>query len=268
VFRAGAGNQFYIDVNDNGPGAGTYKEARIRGYETMTAVATGTGPFPTVAQQANGLFVRKSVALDATTREWVVIADSKTFYFFAFSGDTAGSCTAYMFGDFYSLLTGDGYRTMIIGKITENSGTAAGDRLDVIVNGGNNTFTGSTSGHYIARGYTGLGTSITIGKVTSHEILSTSACMGSGSMAFPNPTDGGIYLSRVMLQEAVTSAINSRRGYMRGLWAFGHVLGSVDNGNTFTGTGDLSGRSFLVIKQSGNGGSYIMETSDTWDTSS
>src|SRR5262245_26448894 len=82
VFRMGGGNQFYLDVNDNGPGAGTGQEARVRGYETMTAVATGTGPFPTVAQLAAGIIVRKSAALSGTTRAWVMVADDRSFYLF------------------------------------------------------------------------------------------------------------------------------------------------------------------------------------------
>jgi len=68
VFRPGAGPQHYFQVADNGPGAGGAKEARIRGYVSMSAYNTGTEPFPTAAQATNALCIRKSTAADATVR--------------------------------------------------------------------------------------------------------------------------------------------------------------------------------------------------------
>ena len=67
----------YLRVNDAGPGVGGGKEARIVGYETMSDVNTGTLPCPTVANMANGLFVRKSATADATTRTWLIVADAR-----------------------------------------------------------------------------------------------------------------------------------------------------------------------------------------------
>src|SRR3990167_8837593 len=43
VYRQGAGCQFYLRVDDGGPGAAGAKEARFWGYETMSDVDTGTG---------------------------------------------------------------------------------------------------------------------------------------------------------------------------------------------------------------------------------
>jgi hypothetical protein len=54
---------------------------------------------------------------------------------------------------------------------------------------------------------------------------------------------------------------------MRGIWHFGHGIGNVVDGDTFTGTGDLAGRSFLVVEGIGTSGLMIVETSNTWDTS-
>ncbi|MCI0534890.1 MAG: hypothetical protein L0Z50_06660 [Verrucomicrobiales bacterium] len=41
AYRMGGGNQTYIRIDDNGPDADTYKEARIIQYETMSGVDTG-----------------------------------------------------------------------------------------------------------------------------------------------------------------------------------------------------------------------------------
>lgn len=266
AFRQGGGNQFYLRVNDAGPGSDGAQEARVVGYEVMSAISTGTDLFPTVAQAANGQFVRKSAAADATTRTWIVIADNRTFYLFIFSGDSANVCCGYMFGDVYSVLSGDGYRTMLIARSTEASAAAAQDKLDTLTGPGNSPY-GTVGGHWMARGYTGLGGAVNFGKVSSHE-LSNTAAVGQGQMGFPNPTDGGIYVARVYLQEATTSSLNSRRGWLRGFWHQGHAIANYVNGDTFTGVGDLAGKTFLIIKATGNTGVYCMEISDTWDTSS
>jgi len=44
-YRAGVGNRLYMSVNDNAVGAGGAKETRVSGFETMSALGTGTGQF-------------------------------------------------------------------------------------------------------------------------------------------------------------------------------------------------------------------------------
>jgi hypothetical protein len=75
VYRAPAGNQLYLRVDDTGTTA-----ARIVGYETMSAVSTGTGPFPTEAQVAGGLYAPKSANVNATARNWVIVANDRFFH--------------------------------------------------------------------------------------------------------------------------------------------------------------------------------------------
>jgi len=115
-FRQGAGNQFYLRVVDDASGAGTGKEAKTVGYETMSDVDNGTGLFPTAVQLATGITVRKSLTADATTRAWILIADDRTFYLFVLTADIGNTYYAFGFGDIFSLLTGDGYKTVIIGR--------------------------------------------------------------------------------------------------------------------------------------------------------
>jgi hypothetical protein len=66
-----SGMLLYVD--DTGPGAGAAREARVCGFETMSAITpTGTGQFPTSAQSAVGtgqLVIRKSTTADATTAQ-------------------------------------------------------------------------------------------------------------------------------------------------------------------------------------------------------
>jgi hypothetical protein len=45
-----------------------------------------------------------------------------------------------------------------------------------------------------------------------------------------------------------------------------HATTAFTDGDTFSGAGAYSGKTFLVIKGSASSGLYIVETSDTWDT--
>lgn len=264
VYRPDAGTRFYLRVNDNGPGAGTYKEARVVGYETMSDVNTGTNAFPTAAQMATQLFVRKSVALDATARDWIVLADSRTMYCFIKSEVAVGAAGVYMcftFGDFYSLVPSDLYNCILIARITENStsSTTAETMSGLAATVG----TTASGGHYVTRPYTGLGGSLPVNKFGNPTF---GGSQFAGTLPFPNASDGGIYQSRVWIGDPATAPQPSVRGRMRGLWATMHPIASFADGDTFNGTGDLAGRAFMFIKSAGNNGIYCTETSDTLET--
>jgi hypothetical protein len=265
VFKQGGGNGFYLNVQDGGPGAGGAKEARTWGYVVATAQDTGTGQFPTAAQLAAGIIVRKSASADATVRQWALVADDRTFYLFVQTGDSAGVYLAFAFGDLYSYLSGDGYRTLIVGRATENSAVVTNDTLDVLEGAG--AAPGALTGHYFARGYTQLGGSVNFGKHGDGNLAAGSNAL-NGVMPFPNPTDGGIYISRVYIVDPTTTPVRSRRGYLRGFYHWVHPIAGVIDGDTFIGVpgSEYDGRSFLLFKTSGNSGVYCIETTN-WDTS-
>lgn len=263
AYRPGGGNQFYLRVQDDGPGAGGAREARITGYESMSDVDTGTAPFPTAAQGVGGIAMvvaRKSATLDGTTRTCVVICDDRTVYVLVITGDVASTYYDWGFGDFKSLVPSDGFRTFIVGRTTENSSAASANRLDAL-GGFINT---PVTGHFCARAYTGLGTSITLGKVGNHTFNGTGSLLGL--VPFPNPSNGEIFVSPVWLSDTVTAPANSIRGRLRGFWHQCHPITSFTDGDIFTGVGDISGKTFKLYKQSGNAGIFCIETSNTLET--
>lgn len=260
AYRAPSGNQLYFRVQDDGPGLGGAKEARLTGYETMSDVDTGTNPFPTAAQGVGGVamvVIRKS-ADAGTNRPYKIWADARSCMGFVFTGDNAAVQMAFMFGEVYSALVGDAWNSMVIGRQTENSSTITNDRLDLF-----SAFNASITAHFIARSYTGLpiaNGSLAVGK--HGDVAKGSASVLIGTTTYPNPVDGGLYLSPVWIHE-VSSIV---RGRMRGLWQPLHAIASFTDGDTFSGTGDLSGKTFEVVKQGGNGGVYMIETSNTLET--
>lgn len=250
AFKQAAGNQFYLRVLDHNL-TSTTRYAFLRGFETMSDVDTGTGGFPTAAQQTNGLIVNYNTG--AVARPWIVIADDRTVYAFC---DIAGNATyyAFMFGDIYSYVSSDGYRTALIGMIDNTT-----DRL----NAGYADVTTAASGYYIARKYDGSGTSLQVGVHADNTYVSSS--VGKGPIAYPDPVSGGIVLSPVYLHEIAEPTI---RGKLRGFWHWSHAtsgIGDRDFFNGATGTA-FQGKSFLVISLSQAAGLYVMETSNTWQT--
>ena len=265
-FRQAAGNQFYVSVNDTALGSELAKNARVRGYETMSALATGTGLFPTAAQMTNGGFVRKSSTFDATARVWTLFADDRTVYLFVQTGDAASTYVSFGFGDIYSLTSGDGYRTGIFARTIQSGSVSATTCPLTDTHLGVTPFT-ECGGHYMARSHQGTGTSAPCTKTCDHMNMPNTGggvSTGKGLAAFPQPF-GKFLLNRLYIQENVAG--NVRRGYMRGLWSPGHPTGTLVDGNTFNGTGALAGRQFMVVGICAQTGLLAVETTQ-WDTSS
>lgn len=271
VFKQGAGCGFYLRVLDDGTLSAGAREASFYGEETASDVDTGTGLFPTAAQQATGLKMRKSETADTTQRQWTLYADNKTFYLFVDAGESTRYLTAMAFGDFFSFKSGDAYNCIAIGRVTSAAIDAAtNEALDLLQQGAPGS---GTTGSYIARGYNQAGTSVPIERRSPNFNLSTgSATIAMGAAlnwaVFPNPEDSGLYIGRVYLVDAFTSPGPNLRGYLRGFWAIQTTASVVPLEYSFSGVGTLAGRTFKVLGlRTGNNanGRYTMETSDTWD---
>lgn len=259
VFRMGAGNQFYLDVDDRGAtgvltGA-SGKEAAVRGYETMTDVSTGTNPFPTTAQLAAATAnFRKSATADTVPRGWVLFADDRTFILCILDGDAANVYRFYYFGDFYSIKTGDGFRTLLSVRSVVNTTTATGSLMAAFGSIG-----GAVAGIYTPRVAAGTGTS-----VNSNLTIPGSNPDSTGT--FPQ-LDNNIYLSRILTGDP-NIAPSVLRGWIRGIYFLIGATG-LNDGDTFTGAGDFAGRSFVIVKgiSSSPAPGVAIETT-AWDTSS
>jgi hypothetical protein len=240
-------NSAYLRVDDAGPGAATFQEARIRAYKTMSDIDTGTGPTPTVAQAANGLFVRKSAAASATAREWWCYADGRTFTLGIRSGDNVAWWYVMHFGDIASEVVSDPWPQTIIGRATENSAVAATEFADQT----NTTITTPLTGHYLMETYTGGAASWNNGSVLL------------GALNYTNGPNGAAMVTNTLIYEPTTHY----RGKLRGIWCWGHTIANLtDDSDLPTAVGAIAGKTFRGFKSGPNGGCYVMETS-AWETS-
>lgn len=270
VFKQGAGCGFHLRVLDDGSLTAGAREASFYGEETASDVDTGTGLFPTAAQQATGLKMRKSETADTVQRPWVLYADNKTFYLFVYTGNATAYLAGMCFGDFFSFKSGDAYNCIAIGRVTSAiADTLTNEALD-LVNGGT---TSTVIGHYVPRGYTQLGTAVNVEKRgTSFNMATASgaAAMGSytGWSVFPNPEDSGFYIGRLYIIDNTTTPTRNLRGYLRGLWSPQVTADVTPFEYTFAGVGTIASRTFKILGlRTGNAaaGRYVIETSDTWD---
>lgn len=302
----GANNSsgMYLYVDDTGPGAGGAREARVCGFETMSAITpTGTGQFPTSGQSAIGVgtvVVRKSSTADATARAWTLVANGQTVYLFTETGDQTAPLAAqtFMFGDFKSYKASDQYAVMVIGRQTENVSAAQYDPMQAVGGVSIMTLNNKMFGHYIARSWTGLGGSVQCGKVVDFGKVSGNTSAGAGGLvghwssdaalnwsnttinftfgrnaasaqqlSTPNGPDGAIWLSPVYVFHSF-----SLRGYLPGLWCPLQDRPLTHNDTITIASGNLSGKSLLAQQiaayinnnSTTDFGVATIEYSDTW----
>jgi hypothetical protein len=258
----------YLFVYDAGSGSANGAEAYLQGWDSITTMdngaVTGSNQFPTLAQLAvarGAVIARKSTAPTAVARSWIAFADSRSLYFNVLTNDVVNNYYSFMFGEFYSVKSGsvDTGRTMIVGRTTPSSSAASIEKLDTL---GNGSLVSATAGHFAAHAFGGGGSSITL-NVHGDSVKAANSGFTLGGITYFNPVDNGLYISPIWVVDNATSTI---RGRMRGFYHFLHAISNVVDTQTFTGSADYPGRTFQVVKQTGNAGVYFMETSDTLET--
>lgn len=246
VYQQPAGsNGMCLRVDDTGATSAT-----LRAYESMSAHSTGTNPFPTVAQSAGGLSVTKSDSASSATRPTILLSNGKLLYMFIGTSSTAwNTVDSFIFGDIDSRKPSDAFATILVAgaNIATSQVVAA--------------LSQASGNHYIARPHTQLGGSTAFGKYTDY-VRNNSSAFGNGGSAYPSPVSGRLNITPLYITEA---AATDTRGLLPGLWSIAHTGGRIrTHGDTDTGSGALSGRSFMYVNITGSALQCAIETSSTW----
>jgi hypothetical protein len=239
VYRAPAGVRHYLDVDDSAPDATALgRNARVRGYEVASAA-----------------------------RPWLLVGDDRTFYFFTSALLTLPMVPSthtwpghWGFGEILSALTGDVYRSFCAWYSPTSTATT-----DVAPNWGNSiqtTIAGSGYNAAMPRSYTGAGGSMWANALGSG--------IASASLAYPNAPDGGLYMNGILVGERGTgttvSAPTALRGRFRGVFQPVPANTGISDGDTFSGTGDFAGRTFMLLRSAS---SFLVAVETTaWAASS
>lgn len=240
-------NGFCIQLDDSNAAFG-----KLSGWETLTALNTGTNQFPSAAQLSGGVFLDHAAA-GSGTFPWRIVSDGHMVYFFVKYNIASNYIDTFVFGDFNSYKSSDIYNTIIIG----NSAQALTSNPNFSQLGG--SVSAIQTGHFIVRSYTQIGSSITAGKFS--DAVRGSTTIGNGSMTYPSPIEGGLHLAPVWVNETIANA--GPRGLLPGIWNVCHTYPLTD-GDTFSvSSGPLSGRSFEIVSMP-SAWQFAFETSNTW----
>lgn len=245
----GSATGFRLRVDDTG----TY-DARVVGYETMSDVNTGTGPFPTSAQQSGGGYWVKSSTASAAARSWILVADERTFYL-AVSTDGTARYVVWGFGDLIAQGSTDAYCAVL------NYYNASGNGVPISSIQPYSLLTAnpaSNTGIVMPRSYTGVGSSALARKWFSVMTGSTLSNLNSGGTAdngwppYPNGSDGALYVTPACVSQ---DSDKSLRGTLPGLWPTPqyNVDASIASKDSVTSVAGLTGRILKAAQCGGNG---------------
>lgn len=238
-----------LRVDDTGT-----QSSRVVGYETMTDVNTGAGPFPTAAQVSGGAYWWKSDAASSATRSWVLVGDDRAFILWVgWSTNSAAYSMTTFFGDFVSKKSPDAFGCMLSGASTTPSASLQGSDLQFSNN--------SATGVWIPRAYFAIGGAVAATKnAYFNPSQGPNATSGNASgITFPNPTDNGIYLVPMYVVES-----SSLRGVIPGIHycPMSGVGGVFSQRERVTGITGLSGRALRALNNSA--GPAFIDVTGPW----
>ena len=187
------GHGQFLWVNDTG-----VDNARVIGYENMTAVSTGTGLFPTTAQVSGGYYWMKSATATDAPINWMAGTDGRMLYLFT-EPFGAGYPTSkiMVFGDMApEAPAGDPYATLLLGDVTPAEYPGGFYYLAL---GG----PGVNKAYAAPRAYGGAGTCV--------RGLVVATAHNSSYPAFPNPITGGFNLAETEYRDTGADAFPRAR---------------------------------------------------------
>lgn len=250
VYRSSdlTGSRHYLRVDDSAANV-----TRVVGYETMSDVDTGAGPFPTVAQMSGGGYWHKCwTAGNTGANQWLLFGDSKIFYH-NIAVRTGQPLPAAQYGatrcfgepvaakpggdPFFTILN---YGTNNVGN-TQNIGQLGGSSSSLTVSPRNYLGTTTATQHWVWPST----------KADSANVLSgLDATMGS----MPSQVDGSIRTAKKYLSQV--GGGNAVRGELPGMYhiPMSGALGVIGWNNKLPGSGPLSGRklvSTVITPESG-----------------
>ena len=217
---------------------------RVVGYESMSDVNTGVGPFPVSAQMSGGGYWAKSSLATSAPVVWSIIADSRKVIlhvapYTATSSANIGGITR-CFGDETAYRPGgDPYACALSYSVNATLGSQSDGAPDAAF----------ALQHAMPRNYTALGSAVLHGAMTftgTNSLSGTDAALGP----FPSVVDGGLRLSKKWLGAAASGV--PPRCEMAGLY---HVpmtaaFDTFKTRDVVPGTGALAGRKLFVLNPS------------------
>jgi len=221
----------------------TNHTTKVRGYDTMSDIDTGTGPFPAISDvTGDGLSIARSVSVNNNVRPWIAAADERTLVLFVqFDGI---NWEMFYLGDGIPDVSYNANFSILAARNSENH---PGPQLALFAE----PITSLTfnKGIYIKGTYGGVNAKLCrafAGPGLFFSTISGGMSFLGGILAMPN--DNSIYLFQPPLAYYDGIAYWLRQGVYRFVYVPIHRAEQFTHGDTFDGVGALSGKSFEIIK--------------------
>lgn len=240
VYKSGdpASTGMFLRVDDTGT-----LVARVVGYESMSSVDLGIGPFPSALQMPGGGYWPKSNVANATGVPWFLIGDGRAFYLWVapYASSNAVSNTGWVrgFGDMAVLRPGgDPYAC----ALNCSANTAVSSMYEGVPGGYGSTLQPRTA---FPRSFTGLGSAV----LTSLYPYTGSATLVSGIDTtlgpFPSKVDGQLKLSMIFAAEGAEPRVE-----LPGVYSVPQTQAydSFKHMDAAPATGALAGRKLLSMQ--------------------
>lgn len=257
------GSRFYLRIDDSN---GLY--ARVRGYEAMTDIDTGTGLFPLDAQiAAGGGYWHKADTSNATAIPYLLVADAKLLLQAMCLGVTSGgnyiATVVHGFGEGVALNpAGDAFASLLSASSSPTYYMDYGG-----LSGADNDST-SYGASFFARGWQGLGGAVYARPVPEGgSVWVLSGAEGTLGVA-PGRVDGAIRMARMLLKD---QASNDLRCVVPGCHFVPQVLNNALFPTPFAlsdGAGTLAGRKLAAVpvgsSPSSRNGTAFVDVTGPW----
>ncbi|MFT7722229.1 MAG: hypothetical protein QM788_05300 [Roseateles sp.] len=232
--------------------------AYVRAYRSMAGIDGGV-------DGTGDLYWRKG---SPGACSWVLIGDGRIFYLAVSHSHTGvdyprGFGLAHAFGDIAAVKSPDAYACILNGYGTTNPFDSSGRNSDYDLDFSNATT--AAAGLLLSRAHTGLGPWVnarrTFSAVCCGSTSLRSGNLGNYGMPYPNPANGGVYLSPVFISDHATSVF---RGTLPGLFALPQNVGATTFGarERVAAVEGYPSRVFAAVN-SGDG-CFFLDTTGPW----
>lgn len=242
--------------------------ARMRNFESMSDVDTGSGPSPTDAQFSGGGYLLKSFSATSDGVRWKLFADSRMVHMCIAIGTSVGStltpAPARGFGDLIALRPGGDSWCRALSAASASTNFFSQGAFSSPSDGG-------TSGAVVVpRALSGLGESVYM-DIRSYASESGAAASGATGIygAFPSEVDGKMLVSKIFVRE---KGGKPPRAEIPGILfiAQSSVAALVKDGDILDGAGELAGRRLVAVGSVSSGGPavpnsiYLVDATGPW----
>ena len=214
--------------------------AMVSGYHSMSSVDVGVDGFALTANAWG-----KSITADTTSRQWVIVGNSRTAYVFIQNGHLTNNTAyiGYIVGD-YECLNKDYQFNFCIGT-TGNASVTTGTPRSNLLSFGNGSGDSSYGRTFAARNFSG--SKIGADLVPREPLITGGAYHGGNpGLAYPYPPTGGMVIARVLVNSG-----GLLFGALPGMWSPQHS-GVLSRFTLYSGLRGLGDGEFIAVESSSN----------------